>query len=123
MNKKAVVFLLSMCFLPLMIFFGYYLFEASSDMRSRREIYLSDYQKIQYNFKIDKIYRDKREHNALTLKGNKIRDIATSPPEWERGIFQKGDSIVKQKGSLKVYVYKNNKLDTILDYNNIYIKM
>jgi len=122
MNKKAIIFLLSMCFLPLIIFFGYYFIESISDKRSRKEIYLDIRKPVYYASKIDTIYRNSRGHNALTLRGKGKKDITTVPPEWENGIFKVGDSIVKNKGSLKVYLYRNKKLDTILDYNNIYIR-
>ncbi|WP_407405541.1 hypothetical protein [Chryseobacterium sp.] len=122
MNKKAVIFLLSMCFLPLIIFFGYFFIESLMDNRTRKEIYLEKYKKDFYNFKVDTIFRDNRNHNAMTLKGKDKYDIETLTPEWEYSIFQKGDSIVKEKGSLKIYLYRDKKLDTILDYNNIYIR-
>lgn len=122
MNKKAVFFLLSMCFLPLIIFFGYYFIENITDKRSRKEIYLDMRRPITYESKIDTIYRDSRRHNALTLQTQDKKNITTVPPEWENGIFKIGDSIVKTKGSLKIYLYRNKKLDTILDYNNIYIR-
>lgn len=119
MNKKAVIFLLSMCFLPLIIFFGYFFIENLMDNRTQKEIYLDLRKPIFYKSKIDSLYRD---HNALTLQNKNKKTITTVPPEWENDIFQKGDSIVKQKGSLKIYLYRNKKLDTILDYNNIYIR-
>lgn len=122
MNKNAVIFLLSMCFLPLIIFFGYFFIESLMDNRTRKEIYLEKYKKDFYNFKVDTIFRDHRNHNAMTIKGKDKYDIETLTPEWEYSIFQKGDSIVKKKGSLKIYLYRDKKLDTILDYNNIYIR-
>ena len=122
MNKNAVIFLLSMCFLPLIIFFVYFFIEILMDNRTRKEIYLEEYKKDFYNFKVDTIFRDHGNHNAMTLKGKNKYDNETLTPEWEKGIFQKGDSIVKEKGSLKIYLYRNKKLDTILDYNNIYIR-
>lgn len=122
MNKKAVIFSLNLCFLPLLIFFGYYFIESVSDKRSRKEIYLEEYKNDKYKFKIIVILRDRRNHNVLTLKGLNKNDIETVSPEWERDVFQVGDSIVKEKGSLKIYLYRNNKLDTILNYNTIYIR-
>lgn len=122
MNKKVIFFLLSMCFLPLIIFFGYYFIENITDKRSRKEIYLDKYKKDEYKFKIDSIYRDNQNHNALTLSGSDKEDLETVSPEWENGIFKVEDSIVKTKGSVKIYLYRNKKIDTILDYNNIYIR-
>jgi len=122
MNKKVVFFLISMCFLPLIIFFGYYFIENITDKRSRKEIYLDMRRPITYESKIDTIYRDRRGHNALTLQAANKKNITTVPPEWENDIFKVGDSIVKTKGSLKIYLYRNKKLDTIFDYNNIYIR-
>ena len=122
MNKKAVVFLLSMCFLPLIIFFGYFFIEYLMDNRTQKEIFLDYNRDDECRFKIDSIYRDSWNHNALTLRGKTSTHVYTVEHEWRKGIFQKGDSIVKQKGSLKIYLYRNKKLDTILDYNNIYIR-
>ncbi|MEC5395169.1 hypothetical protein [Bergeyella sp. RCAD1439] len=122
MNKKAVIFLLLMVFLPIICLFLYFWIPSIMDGRSRREIYLDDNRQINYSFKIDTIFRDHRNHNVLTLKGIYDSDIETSPPEWENNIFKIGDSIVKDKGSLKIYIYRNSKLDTILDYNDISIR-
>ncbi len=123
MNKKAIIFLLSMCFLPLMIFFGYFFIENITDKRTNKEIYLDIRKDKEYSFHIKKIYRDRRGHNALTLEGTNLpKDNTTVPPEWESGFFEIGDSIVKNKQSLKVFQFRNNKLIKILDYNNIYIK-
>jgi hypothetical protein len=106
----------------MIIFFGYYFIENITDKRSRKEIYLDTRRSITYESKIDTIYRDRRGHNALTLQASNKKNITTVPPEWENGIFKVGDSIVKTNGSLKIYLYRNKKLDTILDYNNIYIR-
>ncbi|WP_300669425.1 hypothetical protein [Soonwooa sp.] len=122
MNKKAVAFLLTMMFLPLTCFFGYWFFVAISDKRSNKEIYLDMRRELHYEFKIERIYRDDRGHNAVTLKGINKEDYTTVPPKWENGIFEVGDSIVKKKDSLRIFLYRNQKLDTILDYHNIFIR-
>lgn len=121
MNKKAIFFLISMCFLPLIIFFGYYFIKFTTDKRTKKEIFLDYNRKEECKFKIDSIYIDKWNHNTLTLRGKNDTNIYTVERQWEKK-FQKGDSIVKQRGSVKVYLYRNKKLDTILDYNTIYIR-
>ncbi len=90
------------------------------DKRTGKDIYLDDRKPLSYQFRIDNIYRNSKDHNTLTLDGENFQFPV--PRQWEQGIFEKGDSIVKQKDSLKVYLYRNKKLDTILDYNNIYIR-
>ncbi len=122
MNKKAVAFLLTMTFLPLTCFFGYWFVLHITDKKTRKEHYLDVQKKDNIHFKIEKIYRDKRGHNALTLKGINKEDNTTVPPEWENGIFKIGDSIVKKKDSLRIFIYRNQKLDTILDYRNIFTR-
>lgn len=122
MNKKAVFFLLSMCFLPLIIFFGYYFIKFTSEKRTKKEMFLAYNKKEECKFKIDSIYKDKWNHNTLTLRGENDTNTYTVERQWENDIFKIGDSIVKIKGSVKIYLYRNKKLDTILDYNNIYIK-
>ncbi len=90
--------------------------------RSNKEIYLDMRRELHCEFKIERIYRDDRGHNAVTLKGINKEDYTTVPPKWEEGIFEVGDSIVKKKDSLRIFLYRNQKLDTILDYRNIFIR-
>lgn len=119
MNKTTKIILIIACSPPF-IFLGYYLFSGIFDRKPFSEVYLEDKKTLSYKFKIDTIYRDKRGHNALTLKNRKLNISVTSPVEWEYGVFQVGDSIVKEKDSLKIYLYRCNKLDTILDYTKYF---
>ena len=119
MNRKAII-LLVISLLPPFIFLGYYLFSSVFDNRTPKEVFLEIRKNEKFNFKIDSIYRDSWNHNTLTMKGKKNIDIATSERTWEN-IFKVNDSIVKQTNSSKIYLYRNKKLDTILDYNNIQI--
>ncbi|MEC5395170.1 hypothetical protein [Bergeyella sp. RCAD1439] len=121
MSKTAKIILV-IALLPPFIFMGYYFFSGVFSNKTSKQIYLDGKKELSYGFKIDTIYRDRRGHNALTLANNE-RDISiTSAVEWENGIFRVGDSITKQKDSLKIYLYRNKKLDTVLDYSNIYIR-
>lgn len=124
MNKKSVIILLIICISPPFIFFGYFFLQGLLDDRTSKEIYLDTYRSDYYSFKIDTIYRDKSNHNVLTIESNKTKKggFMTVPPEWEYNHFQVGDSIVKYKDSLQIYIYRNQKLDTILDYNDIWIR-
>ncbi|SKC10546.1 hypothetical protein SAMN05660477_03048 [Soonwooa buanensis] len=77
--------------------------------------------KYNIHFKIEKIYHDKRNHNTMTLTGKDKNQTYTVEREWEKE-FKIGDSIVKKKDSLRIFLYRNQKLDTILDYRNIFIR-
>lgn len=121
MNKKAIAFLLTMTFLPLTCFFGYWFFVAVTDKRSGKEIFLDMRKDYSGDFKIEKIYHDKPNHNTMTLTGKDKNHIYTVEREWEKE-FKIGDSIVKKKDSLRIFIYRNQRLDTILDYRNIFIR-
>lgn len=121
MEKKAIVFLLFMSLFPLICFFGYFFLQGLLDDRTDKEIYLDMRRGKYYSFKIDTIYRDEGNRYVLTMKGENEEDMATSEGIWENH-FQVGDSIVKYKDSLQIYIYRNQKLDTILDYNDIWIR-
>ena len=110
-----------MTFLPLTCFFGYWFFVSITDKRSGKEFFLDMRREYFCDFIIEKIYHDKRNHNTMTLKGKGKNQIYTVEREWEKE-FKIGDSIVKKKDSLRIYLYRNQKLDTILDYHNIFIR-
>lgn len=120
MNKTAKIILM-ISLLPPFIFLGYYFFSGIFSSSTHKQVFIEMVKEENFSFKIDSIYKDNWNHNTLTMKGKRTFDIATSEREWEN-LFKLNDSIVKQKDSLKIYIYRNKKLDTVLDYNEIYIR-
>lgn len=120
MNKTAKIILV-ISLLPPFIFLGYYFFSGVFGNKTRKEVFIEMMKEESFSFKIDSIYRDRWNHNTLTMKGKKAIDITTSEGAWEN-LFKVNDSIVKKRDSLKIYIYRNKKLDTILDYNDIQIR-
>ncbi|MCA4783362.1 hypothetical protein IF125_14075 [Empedobacter stercoris] len=119
-NKKVIVFLLVMTFLPLLSFFSYFWYQNLTDKRTFQQIVLDDRSNRNYSFKVKEIYRDNRNHNVLTLRGeNKQTDVAGVEPIWENGFFEIGDSVSKKKGQLEIYVFRNDSLKFKLDYKEI----
>jgi hypothetical protein len=78
---------------------------------------------LTFNGKIDSIYFDKANHRIFTIMlRNGYRYEVYS--NWKQ-FFEKGDSIVKRKDSLSLFIYKKNMKPIVLDYNelkNIYKK-
>jgi len=61
---------------------------------------------------VDSIYRQKMDHNILTLRTNScVYEIHSS---WENK-FLVGDSIIKREGELFIEHYRDNELIEILD--------
>lgn len=54
---------------------------------------------------IDSVYTDENNHNYTTIIFTNNKRITTNPFELKR--YQKGDSIVKKKGSDSLYVFRN----------------
>lgn len=118
MKRGAVIFMLVMSLLPLVSFFAYFLIQNILDDKPSGYYYLEERKNEHYAFKIDTMYRDRKNRNLMTMKGTQEGEIEVAERVWEN-MFKVGDSIIKKKGSLEIYIYRCNKLDTILDYNDI----
>lgn len=116
MNKTAKI-ILAISLLPPFIFWGYYFFSGVFSNKTRKDYFIEDRKTLAFNFKIDTIYRE-WNHNTLTMVGDDKNDIARSEGTWEN-FFKVNDSIIKEKDSLKIYIYRSGMLDTILDYRDI----
>ncbi|MEC5395287.1 hypothetical protein [Bergeyella sp. RCAD1439] len=120
MSKTAKIILV-IALLPPFIFMGYYFFSGVFDNKTRKDYFIEDRRMLAFNFKIDTIFEDKNNRYVVTMKGKSKNDIARSEGGWEN-FFKVNDSIVKEKDSLKIYIYRNSKLDTVLDYNAVSIR-
>ena len=119
-NKRSIIFLLSVTLIPFMLGLMFLFLSPLMDKRSRKEIFLEHYMNDNYKFKIDTIYINRQNRGAMALK-NKKENIVEYPlylDKWEKDI-KVGDSIVKEKGSTKIYLYRNSKLYKVFDYNDI----
>lgn len=115
-DKKVKYFLLFMVFFPLVGLFGWIFWDFITDDRTNGEIFLDSRTKIDCIGKVDSIYRQKMNHNILTLKTQSC--IFQVDADWETK-FQLGDSISKKKGELIVEHYRNGELIEVLDYHDI----
>lgn len=116
-SKKTMILLYSIIFVPLLIGIFVVIYINCSDKTTPQEYALNDQKSINVHSHIISIYRDKNNHNVQTLK---FSDTSfTIPPDWEDK-FKIGDSISKDKGSLKMGHYTNGVLKEILDYNAVF---
>lgn len=69
---------------------------------------------LDFNGRVESVYRDKKNHNAKTvvLRNGFVYEVYA---EWEP-LIEIGDSLSKVKGSLDVIVYKKNKSKIVLNY-------
>ncbi|AJW62954.1 hypothetical protein VO54_01477 [Elizabethkingia miricola] len=119
-SKRSIIFLLSVTLIPFMLGLMFLFLSPLMDKRSRKEVFLEHYMNDNYKFKIDTIYINPQNRGAMALK-NKKENIVEYPlylDKWEKDV-KVGDSIVKEKGSTKIYLYRNNKLYKVFDYNDI----
>lgn len=111
-NKKVKYFLLFMMFAPLIGLFGWMFWGVITDNKTFEESFLEREKEIECIGKLDSIYRQKMNHNILTLRTNNcVFEVASN---WENK-FKVGDSISKKKGELIVEHYRNGELIEILD--------
>lgn len=121
MNKNTKSFLLIIFLFPLFFLIAYLYLDFNEDKRTEEEIFIDNMKLYTYNFKIDSVYRDHRNRFLLTFINKNKEQKTPVPREWEK-FFIKADSIVKRKGEVKAYLYKDNQLDTILDYTSLVYK-
>lgn len=121
MKRGAIIFMLVMSLLPLVSLFAYFFIQSILDDRTDEEIFL-DYMKLdEFDLKTDTMFYDSKNRYELTYSNKKNRQKAPVPVLWQEYI-QVGDSIVKKKDSLQIYIYRCNNLYKILDYNDIEIR-
>ncbi len=110
-SNRLKVFLIFACFIPLLFLFSWIIVPDFFDKRSFEERFLEREKEIECIGVIDSIYRQKMNHNILTLKTNQC--IYEITPLWENK-FEVGDSISKKKGQLVIEHYRDGKLLQIL---------
>src|SRR5690554_3119838 len=98
--------------IPFLFLFSWIFIPNFFDNRSFEERFLEREREIECIGIIDSIYRQKMNHNILTLKINEC--IYEITPLWENK-FQVGDSISKKKGELIVEHYRNEKLLEVIE--------
>ncbi len=115
-STRLKVFLIFVCFVPLLFLFFYVNYDNILNSKSSKEVFLESRSKDECIGKVDSIYRQKMNHNILTLKTSDC--IFQVDADWEAK-FMVGDSISKKKGELIVKYYRNGKLIEVLDYRDI----
>jgi len=106
----------SILFVPLSILFFIMIKGLFFNPKSHRDIFLESRQEYDFHGTVDSIYRQKYNHNIMTLiSKNKKYNV---DGEWEHK-FQIGDSISKHRGSLLVEHYRNGQLVEILNYADL----
>ena len=106
----------SILFVPLSILFFIMIRGFFFNPKSHRDIFLESRQEYDFHGTVDSIYRQKYNHNILTLKA--ASGIFEVEAEWQNK-FQLGDSISKHRGSLLVEHYRNGQLVEILNYADL----
>ncbi len=120
MKKIDKYILYSMFYLPVALLFCYFTYQICFGKKTEELILEQDLNES-FTGNIDSFYRDKRNHNVkVAILSNSYR--YEIPPLWESKL-QKGDSLSKKKGSLIVTVYRNENVQVVLDYKNIYKKV
>lgn len=115
LSKKDKAILYIAIFLPL-IFIGLAIFINSWGGKSKVDLYYESRQDEYFHGVIDSIYRQKDNHNIMTISSRQsVFEIAG---EWEEK-FRLGDSIVKDKGSLVIEIFRNGTLTESLDYRDL----
>ena len=115
-DNKVKYFLIFMMVFPIIGLFGWIFWGVITDDRTGGEIFLSSRKEINCVGRVDSIYRQKMNHNILTLRTENC--IFQVEAEWESK-FQIGDSISKKKGELIVRHYRNGQFIEVLDYRDV----
>ncbi|PWS28870.1 hypothetical protein DHW03_03280 [Pedobacter yonginense] len=117
MKKLDKYILYFIFYIPLILLFGYFFYQVCFGER-REELIIDRDLNEGFNGNVDSLYQDKRNHNVkICIISNGYR--YEIPPLWESKI-EKGDSLIKKRGSLKLSIYKRNKKNITLDYQDIY---
>jgi hypothetical protein len=114
--RKVKIILYFTIFTPLIIMILMVLFNVLNENRTNSELYLDYKKEFVFAGKIDTIYHEIHNHNIKVIESNKQRHPL--PFEWENK-FKVGDSVIKQKDSLTLKLYRNGILFEVLDYRDI----
>ncbi|GEM53702.1 hypothetical protein F0358_12860 [Empedobacter brevis] len=119
--KKEWWILIIIILFPMGLIIGIGTFNYLTETRTRKQIYLDNVKKLAFHNSINNIYKEKRDHNVLIIKGKRNDEKYKIYSNWEHK-FLIGDSVSKDSGSLKLEHYRDGKLLEVLDYNDIYIR-
>lgn len=108
----------SILFVPLSILFYIMIRGFFFNPKSYRDNFLESRQEYDFHGIVDSIYRQKYNHNIMTLISKNKTKKFTVDREWEHK-FQMGDSISKHRGSLLVEHYRNGQLVETLNYADL----
>ena len=103
--------------IPVVIVFFAIMYNVFFNKETGRDYYLSSNVGISVHGVVDSIFRQKSNHNILTMQISG-GDLFTLAPEWANK-FLVGDSISKNTGSLLVEHYRADKLLETLDYRQV----
>jgi len=84
---------------------------------SRADLVLKEAADLSFHGRVDSIYFDKQNHNAETLIISDGYQYELYP-DWS-SLVAMSDSLSKDTGSLKVIVYRNDKMVNVLDYKEL----
>jgi len=110
-NLRLKILVMIISVLPFLFVFAWMIIPELYDSRTLKDRFLEREESIECIGIIDDIYRQKNNHNILTLKTKEcIYEIHSA---WENK-FQIGDSISKKEGNLFIEHYRNGTLIEIL---------
>lgn len=115
-SNRSKVLLICFIIIPLIFLFFWVNYNNIFNPKSSKDIFLDLRKQDDCIGRIDSIYRQKMNHNILTL-GTKNCQLQVDA-EWERE-FKVGDSISKMRGKLILEHYRGNKLYQVLDYEDL----
>lgn len=113
---KMRILIISVCATPILFLFLYVNWNYIFNPKSRAEVFLESRLEKNCSGKIDSIFRQKNNHNILTLRTKNCSFEVDYP--WENK-FQLGDSISKKVTESTIKIFRKNKLIEILDYRDI----
>lgn len=80
-----------------------------SESKTNKESAIDRIKSYKYSGSVKRLYREKKNHNSLTILLSTGKHVPTLTPELFNNL-QIGDSLYKQKGSLFMFVYRNDSL-------------
>jgi len=113
---KVKIFVIAVFVTPLVSLFLFANWDNMFSSKSRGDYFLEDRLEKHCSGKIDSIYRQRNNHNILTLRTNNCIFEVDYP--WENK-FQLGDSISKKVNEPMIKIFRDNKLLEILDYTDV----
>lgn len=116
LGKTDKIIIYSVLFIPLLILFIFMMKGLFFDPKSKRDYFFEIRQTYNFHGTIDSIYRQKQNHNILTLMSE--NNILPIDRGWQNK-FKIGDSISKNQGSLLVEHYRDGRLIEVLNYEDL----